>query len=143
VLKLNRWNAKVMLHANGRGDMWWPTSDVAKMTEAYNELCQHFKDATPPTPGPGEQQDMSGNMGGFQAQGMMFNTGMTSYMGGGASMPMGAQGGMMNMPNQQFSSSGMNPAFSQGMNPGMQPGLGMGMQGMIMGGQNMQAPGRS
>ncbi len=39
-----RWNAKVMLHGNGRGDMWWPTSDVEKMTEAYHQLCAHFRD---------------------------------------------------------------------------------------------------
>lgn len=39
-----RWNAKVMLHGNGRGDMWWPTSDVGKMTEAYHELCGHFRE---------------------------------------------------------------------------------------------------
>lgn len=44
VLKLKRWNAKVMLHGNGRGDMWWPTSDVGKMTEAYHELCGHFRE---------------------------------------------------------------------------------------------------
>mmetsp|Transcript_9835 Transcript_9835/g.24265 ORF Transcript_9835/g.24265 Transcript_9835/m.24265 type:complete len:385 (+) Transcript_9835:40-1194(+) len=38
VLKMHKWNAKVMLHSNGRGDMWWPTDDVSKMTEAYREL---------------------------------------------------------------------------------------------------------
>jgi len=44
VLKLKRWNAKVMLHGNGRGDMWWPTSDVGKMTEAYHELATYFRE---------------------------------------------------------------------------------------------------
>lgn len=33
-----------MLHGNGRGDMWWPTSDVGKMTEAYHELAKYFHD---------------------------------------------------------------------------------------------------
>uniref|UniRef100_A0A7S4K9W9 Uncharacterized protein n=1 Tax=Guillardia theta TaxID=55529 RepID=A0A7S4K9W9_GUITH len=42
VLKLHKWNAKVMLHGNGRGDMWWPTSDLENMTEAYNALCAHL-----------------------------------------------------------------------------------------------------
>ena len=32
-----------MLHANGRGDMWWPSEgDVAVMEAAYRELCNHL-----------------------------------------------------------------------------------------------------
>jgi len=27
-----------MLHANGRGDMWWTTSDVDLMKDAYTQL---------------------------------------------------------------------------------------------------------
>ena len=38
VLQLLKWKAKVMLHANGRGDMWWTSVDVSKMSEAYREL---------------------------------------------------------------------------------------------------------
>ena len=38
VLQLLKWKAKVMLHANGRGDMWWTSVDISKMCEAYREL---------------------------------------------------------------------------------------------------------
>jgi hypothetical protein len=40
-------HTQVMLHANGRGDMWWSTDDLEKMTEAYQELRKTLFPSTP------------------------------------------------------------------------------------------------
>jgi len=54
VLKLRNWDAKVMLHSNGRGDMWWSTHDISKMTDAYNALRKALFDSDQSRQSPSE-----------------------------------------------------------------------------------------
>lgn len=49
---LTPWLEQIMLHSNGRGDMWWSTHDVSKMTEAYNALREALFPADQASQGP-------------------------------------------------------------------------------------------